>query len=112
MPQSIPPVLPKALTERVARIAQVQEVERIILFGSRARGDAQSRSDIDLAISAPTMTRRRWLEIVDLMEEAESLLSIDLVRLDEAGEGLQAQIRKEGKVLYERSESDSGTGKS
>lgn len=75
------------------------------LFGSRAREDASERSDIDLAIEAPDATLRQWLEIVAVVEDADTLLSFDLVRLEEASEAFKARILSEGKTLYERSQS-------
>lgn len=36
------------------------DVHRVILFGSRARGDDQERSDIDLAVDAPDMDVVMW----------------------------------------------------
>lgn len=37
--------------------------ERIILFGSRARGDADPGSDVDLLVVMPQVTNRRELRI-------------------------------------------------
>jgi hypothetical protein len=39
----------------------------------------------------------------DLVDEAPTLLLIDLVRLEEAPDHLREQIRQEGVVVYERS---------
>ena len=81
------------------------EVTKVIVFGSRARGDAEERSDIDLAIVAPAATPRQWLDIVFALEEMDTLLSIDVVRWAEASPALKARIAAEGKVLYERRKS-------
>jgi predicted nucleotidyltransferase len=35
------------------QLARAHNVEKIILFGSRARGDNRPRSDLDLAIYGP-----------------------------------------------------------
>jgi predicted nucleotidyltransferase len=78
------------------------EVERIVLFGSRARGDAGVRADIDLAIACPHADAKRWSDIVDAAETAPTLLQIDLVRLEAAPSELLDQIAREGQVLYER----------
>lgn len=43
-------VTPELLDEIVRRIRQVGTPERIVLFGSRARGDAHQDSDLDLLI--------------------------------------------------------------
>lgn len=37
----------------VERLARHPAVRRVILFGSRARGDHRERSDIDFAFDAP-----------------------------------------------------------
>jgi predicted nucleotidyltransferase len=79
------------------------EVERVILFGSRARGDAGFRADIDIAVECPTADILRWSDIEEAVELAPTLLNIDLVRLDTAPPELAAVIRDEGRVLYERS---------
>ncbi len=78
------------------------EVSEAIVFGSRALGDAEERSDLDLALSCPGITRRRWVEIADAVERAETLIPIDLVWLEEAPAALKEEIRRTGKVLYER----------
>ncbi len=44
----------RELSEWVPRIVAEMRPERIILFGSAARGEAGESSDIDLAIVAPT----------------------------------------------------------
>jgi len=84
------------------RLSVFPEVERVILFGSRARGDAAPRTDIDVAVECPTADIRRWFEIEEAAENAPTLLKIDLIRLDRAPEDLAANIRREGRVLYER----------
>ena len=102
--------LPKAtdrrelILELARRLAEHPAVERVWLFGSRARGDHFERSDIDLAIEAPAMDRTEWLKLsLDFEEDAPTLLCIDLVRMDEAPENLREQIREEGMVIHERS---------
>ena len=91
-----------AVDRLVAELARQPEVVRVWLFGSRARGDHRARSDIDLAVEAPTASRRTWLDLCRVVEEAATLLRIDLVRVEEAPPALAQQIRREGRVLYER----------
>ncbi len=93
----------RALDRLVGRLAAQPRVQRIWLFGSRARGDARDRSDIDLAIEAPHANRREWLDVCRLVEEeAETLLPIDVIRVEEAPDRLREQVRAEGRVLFER----------
>lgn len=84
------------------RLSEFPEVERVILFGSRARGEAAARADIDLAVECPAADIRRWFDIEEAADSAPTLLKIDLVRLDGATAELAENIRREGKVLYER----------
>jgi len=49
-----PPVTEKLLHEMVRRILAVGSPHKIILFGSRARGNARPDSDIDLLIVEPS----------------------------------------------------------
>ena len=91
-----------ALDRLVEQLARHPEVVRVWLFGSRARGDQRERSYIDLAIEAPAASPRTWLELCRLAEEADTLLRIDLVRLEEATPELARRVREEGRVLYEQ----------
>ena len=78
------------ILELARRLAHYPTVERVWLFGSRARSDHFERSDIDLAIEAPTMDRYDWLKLsLDFEEDAPTLLGIGLVRMDEAPENLR-----------------------
>ncbi|MCW5698371.1 MAG: nucleotidyltransferase domain-containing protein [Rhodospirillales bacterium] len=78
------------------------EVAAAIVFGSRAQGDAEERSDLDLALSCPGITQRRWQEIVDAVENADTLIQIDLVWLEHAPVAFRDEISRTGRVIYER----------
>ncbi|HEX6015950.1 MAG TPA: nucleotidyltransferase domain-containing protein [Geminicoccaceae bacterium] len=71
------------------RLAAIPSVERVVLFGSRARGDHRPRSDIDLAVEAPEASTEDRARMVELVEDAPTLLAIDLVRLDTAEPALR-----------------------
>jgi uncharacterized protein len=81
-------------------LAQQPGVNRVILFGSRARGYAQPRSDIDLAVDVGEDCD--WWALEALVDDYPTLLKIDLVRLDDAKGALGEAIQETGKVLYER----------
>lgn len=74
-------------------------VKKVILFGSRARGDQQSRSDIDLAIDCPEATGEQWHKILDIVDKADTLLLIDCVNLAKADERFKKNILKDGVEL-------------
>ena len=79
-------------------------VDRIILYGSRARNTNQEKSDIDLAIFCPKATDGQWYTLLEIIEEADTLFGIDCVRLDVLPEDdiLKQQITTEGKILWSR----------
>lgn len=90
------------------KLSSLPVIEKIILYGSRARGDNQERSDIDLAIDCPQATSKEWHHIMDIVEEADTLLGIDCVRLDTLSEKnpLRRSILKDGILLYQRDSHD------
>lgn len=82
------------------------DVERVILFGSRARGDHEERSDIDLAVDAPKMDVLTWDQVcLSITDNSETLLPIDLIWLQQAPAPLAKRIQEEGVVVFEREDS-------
>jgi predicted nucleotidyltransferase len=90
------------LTALVNTITKTEAVEKIILFGSRARGDEEEKSDIDIAIICPNIADKEWFDLYDRIENTATLLEINVIKFDTAGKKLQNKILAEGKVLYER----------
>ena len=80
------------------------KIAKIILFGSRARGDSHERSDYDLAVVAPTMTSEEWASwALNIREKVPTLRGVDLILSNEdTSESLKSAIAKDGKVIYER----------
>ena len=92
----------KVVLDLAATIAAIPTVRRVILYGSRARGDAEERSDFDIAVDAPDASSRDWVTIFELADDAYTLLEIQIVRLHETGEEFRQRVAQEGIVLYER----------
>ena len=88
----------------IDRLKALPFVEAIYLFGSRARGTQRERSDIDLAIVCPMAGVREWQAVLDIVEDADTLLHVDCVRLDAepADSALRRQIEKERLTLFLR----------
>ncbi len=83
----------------IVELAQKYDLQKVILFGSRARGDFQRASDIDLAVSGGNVA----MFAVDVEEETSTLLQFDVVNLDmDLQEKLLESIREEGIILYEK----------
>ena len=85
--------------EEIRKLAQKYDIEKVILFGSRARGDFRRTSDIDIAVTGGDFSRFA----LDVDEETSTLLEYDIVNLDrDMQEELRESIEKEGRVLYEK----------
>jgi len=97
----VPARIKSFLAERAARYPAI---ERVLVFGSRARGDARERSDFDLAVVAPGMDPSDWSRFaVEFDEDVPTLCGIDLLLLnDSIGEQLRTKIAREGVVIYDR----------
>ena len=81
-------------------------IERIWLYGSRARGDNSERSDIDLAIMCPKANDSDWLQVQNILENADTLLKIDCIRFDLLSESntLRQAIIEQGECLFMKQE--------
>ena len=94
---------PEVVDTIAEHLSHYPHVEKVILFGSRARGDEKERSDIDLVVVGPEITDREWLEMwFYAEEEAPTLLFIDLLRYESAPKHLKDSIDNDGVAIYER----------
>lgn len=92
--------LERVVDEIVEAAQRRLDLRRVILFGSRARGDARVDSDLDLAFEHGS-TDAEWADFVNQMrDEAPTLLSLDLVDLAQADPALRARITSEGRPVH------------
>lgn len=91
--------LSETLKVEIIDLALQCQLDRVILFGSRARGDNHERSDIDLAIQGGDTVA--FAASAD--EDIPTLLMFDVVDLDKPMQSeLLEEIRKDGVVIYEK----------
>jgi len=86
--------------EAIGYVAQAARrslsVRRVVLFGSRARGDARPDSDVDIAVVHDS-DDAAWSDFVNQMQEtAPTLLELDIVDYLRAPEALRRRIDEEG----------------
>ena len=86
------------------QICRLSFVDKVVLFGSRARGDHHDHSDIDLAIFCDQASDEEWRQVLDCLREdrIDTLLKVDCVRFERSNAALKEHIMIEGKVLYEK----------
>ena len=91
--------LPERLLTDIKRYAEKHNIQKVILFGSRAKGTHSPRSDVDIAISGGDFDGFYW----DIKENAHSLLMFDIVNIDEGiSDELFSEIDKDGVNIYEK----------
>jgi predicted nucleotidyltransferase len=91
--------LEKKVADDIIKIAKKNNIEKVILFGSRARGNNSERSDIDLAVSGGDALNFYY----DVEEEVRTLLMFDVVDLNKGiSDELQREIDRDGVVIYEK----------
>ncbi len=80
--------------------------QRIILFGSRAKGTAKPYSDIDIAIEGgKALDHRERRKLKEKIEEISGIYTVDLIFLDLVEKDFAELVKKTGKVLYEKGRS-------
>ena len=94
-------------TELATANAQLQPLQQVLhargdvglalLFGSRARGDANETSDVDVALLAPSAD---LLEIGAQLSQASGL-EVDVISLADPGVPLLDELLRDAVVLYE-----------
>lgn len=91
--------VPDRVIKDISAFSKKYNVQKVILFGSRARGTHAERSDIDIAVIGGDFDSFYWA----VKETIHSLLSFDIVDYDsEASEQLKREIEKDGVVIYEQ----------
>jgi proline iminopeptidase len=77
------------------------ETERVMVFGSRAKGTYKSGSDIDLAVIATNMSPQRFAQLWSELDSLPLIFKVDVLHWNTlANSRLQAKIMEEGQLLY------------
>ena len=85
------------LASRVIRSHLAGKNVRVRLFGSRARGDSRTWSDIDVAVQAnPALPAGVLSSLREALEESSCLLNVDVVDWNDADAALRESITREG----------------
>ena len=89
----------------VSRAAsEFASIDRVVLFGSYARGEATSESDIDLRVMYDEGSRVTMMNLAAFSNNISITLGcdVDVVSKRSLDEDLETAIQKEGIIIYER----------
>jgi predicted nucleotidyltransferase len=98
-----------AIREYATKIADRFQPEKIVLFGSQARGTANRYSDVDLLVIMP-FEGKGMRKAVEILQSMDSILPVDIIvrqpheiesRRERSDFFLQ-EVMNEGVVVYER----------
>ena len=98
------------LDEIVRRVVQTIQPDKLILFGSRARGNARANSDYDLLVVNSSVEPRYkrsapiYVALADLPVEVEVMVYTpeEIEEWNEVPQAFVTTALREGKTLYER----------
>jgi len=100
-----------SLEKAIKVIIQIANPDKIILFGSHAKGDYQSESDYDLLIlkkgvkKQRALTQKIYLGFKDIGAPVDIIVT-DLKRYEQLKEDsylIYSEVAKNGKLVYEKS---------
>ena len=99
--------------EAIARInavfAACPQIERVVLYGSRAKGIQRNGSDIDLTIEGEAVSPSQLLRIENALDDLLLPYKMDISLLRQIGNPeLLAHIQRVGLVFYEKNAPETG----
>ncbi len=94
--------LEPSIKAEIVKISETFGIQKVVLFGSRARGDFKKHSDIDLAVWMKGNDFEK-ADVISRIEDIETLLKIEFVIINsDTDEGLLESIERDGVTIYER----------
>jgi predicted nucleotidyltransferase len=94
----------RIINDLVYVLVEKLQPKRVLLFGSRAKGENKPYSDIDLAVELnQKIDFRLKRKIKEVIEDTSGMYSVDIVYLNECSEKFKNIVYETGKVLYEKS---------
>ncbi|MCK4567581.1 MAG: nucleotidyltransferase domain-containing protein [Candidatus Thorarchaeota archaeon] len=93
------------IAQRVLGVAP-DDINLIVIFGSRARGDHSEQSDLDIAIGTSLQDKEQRfnlrLQVISLLEGPKQ--PIDVVILEDSNWTLRHRIARDGVVIFQKNE--------
>ena len=100
----------KSFSLLLSALQKYNEIEKAVIFGSRAMGNEKTGSDIDIAIYGAGVNNKLIVELKTILNEKMNIpYFVDLLEYKSISNmQLKDHIDKEGKILFNR---NSKTGK-
>ncbi|WP_461614101.1 nucleotidyltransferase family protein [Clostridium sp. Marseille-QA1073] len=85
-------------------ISKLKEIERVVIFGSRAMGNYKKGSDVDMVVIGNNITKDTILQLDEYLNEIYPLpYFFDIINYSEiSNKKLKEHIDKVGKEIYVR----------
>lgn len=96
--------IPEKWIESLRQIFQVQpNIEKVVVYGSRAKGNYRPGSDIDLAIYSSSMSYVEQMNIENSIDDLLMPYSVDITHFEKlTNQELIEHINRVGILLYAR----------
>ena len=93
------------IREIIAPVLQKHGVDRVYLFGSYARGDADENSDVDLCVDASRLRGMfalgsLYADLEDALDKPLDLLTLNSMQYNQ-DEGFKNTVQKEQVLIYD-----------
>ena len=91
----------KRIYRSIADLGKQFKADKIVLFGSRARGDNRERSDIDIAVFG--VSKEKQPAFIQAVGSLPTLLDFDIVFItDNTNEALMKNISQDGVIIMDK----------
>lgn len=90
------------IIKKIKQVAMKYDIDKIVLFGSRAIGSHMPASDYDIAVYSHNLSDIDKASFSADIEEIHTLKKIDMVFANEGlKDELMAKIERDGVIIYE-----------
>lgn len=77
------------------------EIQSVMIYGSRAKGNFREGSDIDLAVFGPQLTPTSFVRLCSELEDLPIIFKIDCVHFESLKRPiLKEKIHQEGRLIF------------
>ncbi len=92
------------ITQIKTVVSKYKAIQKVVLFGSRARQDHTPQSDYDIAIFAPAMTEAEQALFLDEIKSIDTFHKIDVVCIKERHKDMELyhNIQRDGVILMDK----------